>query len=151
MDGGTVMPPKRRIPAQPRRITALDKHVGARIRIARLAARMSQTTLADACGISFQQVQKYENGHNRVGAGRLPVIAKVLGVEIPYFFDGSATPTASKKDRTASGPQEIIEGVLTSSLGMRLAKAFARLDDKKARHRVVELVEQMVEAQETVA
>ena len=108
------MPPKgQRMPPQPRRVTALDQHVGNRIRIARLAARISQTLLADACGVSFQQVQKYENGLNRVGAGRLPVIAKVLGVEVPYFFEGMATtPAITKKSRATSAPQKIIESVL---------------------------------------
>jgi transcriptional regulator with XRE-family HTH domain len=137
--------------AHPRQVTTLDKHIGARIRIARLAARMSQTTLADACGVSFQQIQKYENGVNRVGASRLPVLGKVLGVGVPYFFDGKATmPSNTKKSSAASAPQEIIERVLSSSLGMRLNKAFAQLDNKEAQYRVVELLEEMVEAQKAM-
>src|ERR1700733_12124462 len=141
-----IMPPKSHRQAHPRQVTTLDKQIGARIRMARLAARMSQTVLADACGISFQQVQKYENGSDRVGAGRLPVIAPALGVELPYFFEGLATtrPTTKKSRGGSAGPQGIIEDVLRSRLGMRLNKAFAQLDDKKAQQRVVELVEQMV-------
>ncbi len=84
------------------------------------------------------------------GAGRLPVIAKVLGVDVPYFFNGAnGAPTPTKRDagHPASSSQQIIESVLSSPLGMRLNKAFAQLDDKKKRHRLVELVEQIVAAQ----
>ena len=73
--------------------TDIDKQVGVRIRAARQAAKVSQTSLAEALGITFQQVQKYENGANRVGASRLAEIAKTLRVPVSYFFespDGSA-------------------------------------------------------------
>lgn len=138
------MPPKgQHMPRASRRVTPVDQHIGKRIRIARLAAKISQEKLAAACGVSFQQVQKYENGLNRVGAGRLPIIARVLGVDVPYFFDGAPTPTKSGASRTASLSQQIINSVLSSPLGMRLNKAFAQIDDKDTQYRVVELVEQM--------
>jgi transcriptional regulator with XRE-family HTH domain len=139
-------PKEGHMPDSARRATSVDQHVGKRIRVARLAANISQDRLADACGVSFQQVQKYEKGINRVGAGRLLVIAKVLGVDVPYFFDGVPSQSVRGKSgrRTASPPRDIIGTVLASPLGMRLNKAFAQLDDTKAQHRVVELVEQMV-------
>src|SRR5256884_8506279 len=78
-----------------------DREVGQLIRAQRLNCRMSQTDLANALGVTFQQVQKYEKGVNRVGSGRLQQIAETLGVTTAFFFDGAAAGGASKVDSKA--------------------------------------------------
>jgi transcriptional regulator with XRE-family HTH domain len=85
-----------------RSATPVDAHVGAKIRDRRLKLDMSQTALAEACGITFQQVQKYEKGGNRVSASRLWQLCAVLGVEIEYFFDGLAQHKLTKEQRAAA-------------------------------------------------
>ncbi len=74
--------------SEPRTATNVDRHVGGQVRARRLELNLSQTGLADACGITFQQIQKYENGANRVSASRLWQFAAVLGVPVDYFFHG---------------------------------------------------------------
>jgi transcriptional regulator with XRE-family HTH domain len=73
----------------------VDKHVGKRVRMRRLMLNMSQTALGEAVGVSFQQVQKYENGVNRIGASRLQHIARILGVPAAFLFDGAPGPQAN--------------------------------------------------------
>src|SRR4029453_6753858 len=75
---------------------SIDKHVGSRVRMRRKTLRMTQTALADALGLTFQQVQKYEKGTNRIGAGRLQHIAHFLQVPIEFLFDGA--PGGAMKD-----------------------------------------------------
>ena len=72
-----------------RKIGAVDVHVGLRVRAARLVRHMSQEKLADALGVTFRQIQKYENGVNRIGTGRLHAMARLLGVPVTYFFEGA--------------------------------------------------------------
>ena len=74
-------------------LNPIDKHVGSRVRMRRLMLDMSQTNLADALGLTFQQVQKYEKGTNRIGASRLQQISQILQVPVPFFFEGA--PAAS--------------------------------------------------------
>ena len=71
---------------------AVDKHVGARVRMRRLMLEMSQTALGDALDLTFQQVQKYEKGTNRIGASRLQHISRILQVPVSFFFDGAPPP-----------------------------------------------------------
>src|SRR5271170_7902885 len=79
-------------------INPTDKHVGARVRMRRLMLDMSQTKLADALGVTFQQVQKYEKGANRIGASRLQHISQILQVPVPFFFeDVPASPVSVPK------------------------------------------------------
>ena len=79
-----------------KRATDVDAHVGKRVRQRRIELGLSQTELADALGITFQQIQKYENGSNRVSAGRLYNMARHFDVALDYFFEGLGLPTASK-------------------------------------------------------
>ena len=116
----------------------IDKHVGRRVQIRRKALGMSQTNLADRIGISFQQVQKYETGINRIGASRLQHIAKILNAPIPFFFEGA--PGQQKVSRTAPSPNAVTEFVATSE-GLALVKAFTRIKSHKARRAIVMLVE----------
>lgn len=118
---------------------AIDVHVGNRIRMQRALKRMSQTTLADGLGITFQQVQKYEKGTNRVGSSRLLAIANILGVPVAWFFeDGPVSSLTSLGIGPGSG-REITE-FLHSAEGLSLNRAFAAIEDDKVRRKVVDLV-----------
>jgi len=120
----------------------IDRHVGARIRMQRMVRGLSQTELGKAVGVTFQQVQKYEKGVNRVGASRLQQIANVLKVKPDFFFE-----EASAKAVGNSGSREtaIIEGFISSRDGIALSKAFTNVRDSKIRRRIVALVEQIAE------
>ena len=116
----------------------VDVEVGQRIRVLRNDARISQTVLAEELGVTFQQVQKYEKGVNRVGAGRLTKIAKVLGVPVSTFFGAHDAGAIERSDRgTASSPLKL----LTVPGALRLLRAYGQLNDGKMRRSIVELVE----------
>jgi transcriptional regulator with XRE-family HTH domain len=125
-----------------RRTTAVDAHVGQKIRTRRNLLGLSQTELADAAGITFQQVQKYEKGANRVGAGRLMQFSEALGVPPSYFFEGA--PTVGKK---APAPSEgvLSEHTIVSFLGTRegaaLVRAFMAVKQKPVRQNVITFIE----------
>ena len=121
----------------------VDQHVGARIRMQRMVRGLSQTGLGKAVGVTFQQVQKYEKGVNRVGASRLQQIANVLEVTPDFFFEGaSARPALGN-----SGSKEtaLIQGFISSRDGIALSKAFTSISDAKMRRSIVALVEQIAE------
>jgi len=117
---------------------AIDVHVGSRIRLQRALKEMSQTTLAEGLGITFQQVQKYEKGTNRVGASRLQAIANILGVPIAWFFEDGPVSAPTLGPGAGSG-REITE-FLTSIEGLSFNRAFAAIQDGKVRRKVVDLV-----------
>lgn len=118
----------------------VDIEVGHRIRIERLSRGLSQTALANKLGVTFQQVQKYEKGVNRVGAGRLTKIAEVLGVQVGTFFTGKDIPEAEKgKDGNESSPLKL----LTVSGAFRLLRSYADIEDPNLRRSIVDLVEQI--------
>lgn len=122
----------------PKKPDPVDVEVGQRIRIQRLQSGLSQTSLAEQLGVTFQQVQKYEKGVNRVGAGRLTKIAKVLGVPVSTFFGAhDASPIERSERGTASSPLKL----LTVPGALRLLRAYAQLNDGKMRRSIVELVE----------
>jgi transcriptional regulator with XRE-family HTH domain len=102
---------------------------------------MSQTALADQLGITFQQVQKYENGTNRISASRLQGISQVLRVPIPFFFEGAPRlPGDSRRDGVAPNPAYVSE-FLASANGLKLVGIFTRIRDAKLRRSIVRLVE----------
>ena len=119
----------------------VDVEVGHRIRIERLSRGLSQTALANQLGVTFQQVQKYEKGVNRVGAGRLTKIAEVLGVPVGSFFSG--------KEMLVDGQAKDVAGeasplkLLTVSGAFRLLRAYAEIEDTNLRRSIVDLVEQI--------
>jgi transcriptional regulator with XRE-family HTH domain len=117
------------------KINQIDKIIGRNIRVYRLMKRMSQTELADAIDLTFQQVQKYELGMNRVGCARLIEIAAVLGVHFNALFEGTG---ATKPADAASFP--LLEKIAEPQ-SMRLMQAFAEIDDSKIRQSIVHLVE----------
>ncbi|WP_438752953.1 helix-turn-helix domain-containing protein [Pararhizobium sp. O133] len=113
---------------------SIDVHVGSRIRLRRVALGMSQEKLGDSLGITFQQVQKYEKGINRVGASRLQNIATVLNVPIAFFFEESPRSAGD-------GPEEIsdISTFVSSSEGLALNHAFMAITDPAIRQSIVKL------------
>jgi transcriptional regulator with XRE-family HTH domain len=122
----------------PRTPDRVDIEVGQRIKIQRLSAGLSQTKLGESVGVTFQQVQKYEKGANRVGIGRLTRIARVLNVSVNSFFEGQDTI-----DRVAQTGAESPLSLLTQPLAFRLLQAYSTLADGEMRRSIVELVERL--------
>jgi transcriptional regulator with XRE-family HTH domain len=120
-----------------------DKHVGKRVRMRRRMLDMSQTDLAGALGITFQQVQKYEKAANRISASRLQHIASILQVPIPFFFEGLPRYSDASKGTVDGDPPEHIYNFLATSDGLSLAKAFMRVNQLKLRRNIVQLVEEI--------
>jgi transcriptional regulator with XRE-family HTH domain len=119
----------------------IDRHVGSRVRMQRMLAGVSQEKLGEALGLTFQQVQKYEKGTNRISASRLQQIAKMLGVPVAFFFEGAPTG-----DPPAGGFAEMpattyVADFLATSEGVQLSKAFVRIQNPRVRRRVIDLVE----------
>jgi transcriptional regulator with XRE-family HTH domain len=122
-----------------------DKHVGARVRMRRLMLDMSQTTLADALGVTFQQVQKYEQGTNRIGAGRLLQISRFLQVPITFFFEGAPSPLRARGGTGAAPWPSYVSAFLATSDGLALTKAFMRIKEPKLRRHIVHLVQEIAD------
>jgi transcriptional regulator with XRE-family HTH domain len=118
----------------------VDEHVGARIRMQRMVCGLSQTKLGNAVGITFQQIQKYEKGMNRVGASRLQQIANVLKVAPDFFFDETS---AKAIDISGSKETSLLDVFISSREGIALSKAFANIRDAKTRRSIVSLVQQI--------
>jgi transcriptional regulator with XRE-family HTH domain len=123
-----------------------DKYVGSRVRMRRMMLGMSQEKLADALGLTFQQVQKYEKGTNRISASRLQAISQILDVPVHFFFEGA--PHAGKVSQ-GSGAQgfgenpspSYVTDFLTTSDGLALVKAFVKIMDPGVRRSIVRMVE----------
>jgi transcriptional regulator with XRE-family HTH domain len=111
----------------------VDVEVGRRIRLQRMNAGMSQTELGDKVGVTFQQIQKYEKGKNRVGAGRLTQIAATLHVPIGVFFDGATEASQSASESPAE--------LLTRPHALRLLQAYSAIESDKVRLSILNLVE----------
>jgi transcriptional regulator with XRE-family HTH domain len=127
----------------------IDKHVGSRVRMRRMMLNMSQEKLGDALGLTFQQVQKYEKGTNRIGASRLQQISNILQVPVEFFFEGAPHVAGSPRfEGAADAPSPAyVSDFLSSSDGLALTKAFMRIGDLKLRRRIVDLVEQIATAE----
>ena len=121
----------------------IDGQVGNRVRIRRMLIGMSQEKLGDLLGLTFQQVQKYEKGVNRIGAGRLFEIARILDVPIDFFYDGVGTPS----DGVGEARAPVMEFV-SSTEGLQLSLAFMKIRDPKVRKRVLDLVKSLGEEEE---
>jgi transcriptional regulator with XRE-family HTH domain len=123
----------------------IDKHVGSRVRMRRMMLGMSQEKLGDALGLTFQQVQKYEKGTNRIGASRLQQISQILQVPVAFFFEGAphlAGGPVPEGAEHAPSPAYVSDFLATSD-GLSLTKAFMRIPDAKLRRRIVDLVQQI--------
>jgi transcriptional regulator with XRE-family HTH domain len=124
----------------------IDKHVGSRVRMRRMMLGMSQEKLGDALGLTFQQVQKYEKGTNRIGASRLQQISYILQVPVSFFFEGAPAvhPTIRHHEPMGDAPSPAyVSDFLATSDGLALTKAFTKISDSKLRRRIVDLVEQI--------
>jgi transcriptional regulator with XRE-family HTH domain len=127
-----------------KRVHPTDKHVGARLRIRRIMLHKSQSEVADALGLTFQQLQKYENGSNRVSASRLQNLCAILQVPVSFFFEGAPQePRLPVFGSDEQSPSYVNEFLATSD-GVALALAFGRIREPKVRRAIVALVEQIV-------
>jgi transcriptional regulator with XRE-family HTH domain len=130
-------------PKGSRRPNPIDIHVGGRVRLQRMLLGISQEKLGEKLGLTFQQVQKYEKGVNRIGASRLFDLAMVLNVPIQYFYEDA--PAGEARVPPSPGfaerqPDPYIFEFLNTREGLELNKAFARISDPKTRRAVLELV-----------
>lgn len=121
----------------------IDKHVGSRVRMRRLMLVMSQEKLADGCGVTFQQIHKYEKGANRIGASRLQQIGDILQVPVAFFFEGSPVIPGAFKFNTEAPTPGYVDDFLGTTDGLALVKAFQRIGNAKTRRKLVELAEQI--------
>ena len=122
-----------------KQLNAVDVHVGSRVRSLRIQLKMSQTDLGESLGITFQQVQKYEKGKNRISSSRLHQIAKVLGVTPPYFFQDPLAEVAHH----GSAAMKDFDEFCASREGVALMQAFVRIKDKAMRHTIAKLIEDL--------
>jgi transcriptional regulator with XRE-family HTH domain len=121
----------------------VDKHVGRRVRMRRMMLSMSQGKLGDALGLTFQQVQKYEKGTNRIGASRLQQISHILQVPVAFFFEGAPNLHGStRRMKEAPSPSYVSDFPATPE-GLLLTKAFMGINEPKLRRRIVDLVEEI--------
>jgi transcriptional regulator with XRE-family HTH domain len=128
----------------------IDRHVGSRVRMRRMMLGMSQEKLGDALGLTFQQVQKYEKGTNRIGASRLQQISEILQVPVSFFFEGAPTQAGAMPGGMSEAPSPAyVSDFLATSDGLALTKAFVQIKDGKLRRRIVDLVEAIVDRRTT--
>ena len=121
----------------------IDKHVGSRVRMRRMMLSMSQEKLGDALGLTFQQVQKYEKGTNRIGASRLSNIANILQVPVAFFFEGAPSQQGLALNPNEAPSPAYVSDFLATSDGLSLTKSFMQIKNSKLRRRIVDLVEQI--------
>jgi transcriptional regulator with XRE-family HTH domain len=121
----------------------IDRHVGSRVRMRRMLAGVSQEKLGEALGLTFQQVQKYEKGTNRISASRLQQISKMLGVPVAFFFDGAPTDEITGNGFAEASGTTYVADFLATSEGVQLTKAFVRIKSPRVRRRIVDLVESL--------
>jgi transcriptional regulator with XRE-family HTH domain len=126
----------------------IDAQVGNRVRLRRMLIGMSQERLGELLGLTFQQVQKYEKGVNRIGAGRLFEVSRILGVPIEYFYEGANGQTPGGQVAQQNTPP-IMEFV-SSGEGLQLSLAFMRIKDPRVRKRMLELVKSLADEPEKV-
>jgi transcriptional regulator with XRE-family HTH domain len=120
----------------------IDKYVGSRVRMRRIMLGMSQEKLGDALGLTFQQIQKYEKGTNRVGASRIQQISEILQVPVSFLFEGGPTSIPGNGFGEGTSPTYVSDFLATSE-GLALTRAFTRITDTKLRRSIVDLVEQI--------
>jgi transcriptional regulator with XRE-family HTH domain len=119
----------------------IDIHVGSRIRLRRTMLGMSQEKLGESLGITFQQIQKYEKGTNRVGASRLQNISSILNVPVSFFFeDAPGEQVGAHTGLAEASSSNYVVDFLSSSEGLQLNRAFVKISDPKVRRKLVDLV-----------
>jgi transcriptional regulator with XRE-family HTH domain len=137
------------MPENKKKPNPIDAYVGGRIRLRRNMVSMSQEKLGEQLGITFQQIQKYEKGTNRVGASRLQAIASILNVPVSFFFEGAP---GLAEEQPAGFQEDSAEGTMMafsgSAEGLQLTRAFIKIRDPKLRRRVIDLVKAMADGDE---
>jgi transcriptional regulator with XRE-family HTH domain len=123
----------------------IDIYVGSRVRMRRLMLGMSQERLAEQIGVTFQQVQKYEKGTNRIGASRLQTIAGVLAIQVSFFFQEGGSAPSTENVGQLNGLEDLSE-FLTSKEGLGLNKAFMKIGDASIRKSILTLVTSLADA-----
>jgi transcriptional regulator with XRE-family HTH domain len=120
-----------------------DQHIGKRVRMRRLMLAMSQEKLADALGVTYQQVQKNEKGTNRIGASRLQQLSEILQVPVAFFFEGAPNALAPHDSNESGLSMAEIDDFVSHQDGLRLIGAFMRIDNAALRRRIVMLVQEI--------
>ncbi|TRO89102.1 helix-turn-helix transcriptional regulator [Glycocaulis profundi] len=118
----------------PRAPSYIDQHVGRRLKLRRNMLSLSQQNLAETLGITFQQVQKYENGRNHIGAGRLFELAKVLNVQVTFFYEGLVTRPAKDNREDVT-----LRKLLETREGIDIAQAFLEIKSPTVRRQLIDL------------
>ncbi|MEN3601691.1 helix-turn-helix domain-containing protein [Brucella abortus] len=122
----------------------IDMHVGSRIRLRRNMLGLSQEKLGENLGITFQQIQKYEKGTNRVGASRLQAISSILNVPVSFFFEDAPGSGSSGGDGFAEDNEATyVVDFLNSNEGVQLTRAFTKIADPKVRRKIIDLVKSL--------
>lgn len=121
----------------------IDKHIGSRVRMRRLMLDMSQEKLGHAIGLTFQQVQKYEKGTNRVGGSRMQQIANVLQVPPAFFFDGAPNMPGIVRDPGQADSPAYATDFMATSDGLAIAMSFSKIESPQLRRSITALVEQI--------
>ncbi|MBO6813925.1 MAG: helix-turn-helix transcriptional regulator [Rhizobiaceae bacterium] len=125
----------------PKKPNPIDVHVGSRVRLRRTMIGLSQEKLGDSLGITFQQVQKYEKGTNRIGASRLQQISAILQTPISFFFEGApGSPKEAVPGLSEGEDPAYVVDFLSSNEGIALNRAFVKISDPQVRKKIVELV-----------
>lgn len=125
----------------------IDTHVGSRVRLRRMLIGMSQERLGEQMGLTFQQIQKYEKGVNRIGASRLLNLSQILDVPVQFFFDGA--PIDGDEATGAENGESFIYDFVNSREGLELNRAFVRIADPRVRRSVIDLVRSLAEKRST--
>lgn len=123
----------------------IDIHVGSRIRLRRNMLGISQEKLGESLGITFQQIQKYEKGTNRVGASRLQAISSILGVPVAFFFEDAPGENAGSVRGMEDSSTTYVVDFLSSAEGLQLNRAFVKISDAKVRRKVLDLVKALAD------
>lgn len=125
----------------------VDVHVGGRIRLRRMVLGMSQEKLGDSLGLTFQQIQKYEKGTNRVSASRLLSIGEILGVPVSFFYEGLDEALVPATGMAEADPVAYVMDFVNSPEGLQLNMAFNKIKNPETRKRIVDLVKTLVAAE----
>lgn len=128
------------MPDNKKKPNPIDIHVGSRVRLRRNMLGMSQEKLGESLGITFQQIQKYEKGTNRVGASRLQAIATILSVPVSFFFEDAPDQNKTQKGFAEDNSTTYVVDFLNSAEGLQLNRAFVKIGDARVRRKVVDLV-----------
>ena len=134
-----------------RKLNPVDAHVGGRIRYRRMIIGMSQETMSGKMNLTFQQIQKYEKGANRIGASALFRISKILEVPVGYFFEGllaNSTPSDQPLEPRKPDREPQLRLLMNSREGLDLNTAFAKIGDRKIRRNLIDLIRSLAQNQE---